>query len=74
MIINRKEKVIATSDTYFNVKLYVTAKHISSFLSDVIISFLGGELTPVELGEILSHSYKSNSKYKDFTIHYEVKK
>ena len=74
MIINRKEKNIATSETYLNIKLYAIARQISSLLSDVTISFSGGELTPAELGEILSHSYSSNSKYKDSTRHYEVKK
>ena len=73
-MINRKEKVIATSETYLNIKLYATSRQISLFLSDVTISFSGDELTPAELGEILSHSYKSNSKHKDSTIHYEVKK
>lgn len=74
MIINRKEKNIATSETYVNIKLYAIARQISSFLSDVIISFSGGELTPAELVGILSHSYKSNSTYKDSTRYYEVKK
>ena len=73
-MINCKEKVITTSETYLNIKLYATSRQISLFLSDVIISFSGGELTPAELGGILSHSYKSNSKYKDSTRHYEVKK
>lgn len=74
MIINRKEKNIATSETYVNIKLYAIARQISSFLSDVTISFSGGELTPAELVGILSHSYKSNSTYKDSTRYYEVKK
>lgn len=74
MIINRKEKNIATSETYVNIKLYAIARQISSFLSDVIISFSGGELTPAELVGILSHSYKSNSTYKDSIRYYEVKK
>ena len=73
-MINCKEKVITTSETYLNIKLYATSRQISLFLSDVTISFSGGELTPAELGEILSHSYSSNSKYKDSTRHYEVKK
>ena len=73
-MINCKEKVITTSETYLNIKLYATSRQISLFLSDVTISFSGGELTPAELGGILSHSYKSNSKYKDSTRHYEVKK
>ena len=55
-MINCKEKVITTSETYLNIKLYATSRQISLFLSDVIISFSGGELTPAELGEILSHS------------------
>ena len=74
MIINRKEKNIATSETYLNIKLYATSRQISLFLSDVTISFSGGELTPAELVGILSHSYKSNSTYKDSTRYYEVKK
>ena len=74
MIINRKEKNIATSETYLNIKLYAIARQISSLLSDVTISFSGGELTPAELVGILSHSYKSNSTYKDSTRYYEVKK
>ena len=73
-MINCKERVIVTSETYLNIKLYATSRQISLFLSDVTISFSGGELTPAELGEILSHSYGSNSKYKDSTRHYEVKK
>ena len=73
-MINCKERDIATSETYLNIKLYATSRQISLFLSDVTISFSGGELTPAELGEILSHSYSSNSKYKDSTRHYEVKK
>ena len=74
MIINRKEKNIATSETYLNIKLYATSRQISLFLSDVTISFSGGELTPAELVGILSHSYKSNSTYEDSTRYYEVKK
>ena len=73
-MINCKERVIATSETYLNIKLYATSRQISLFLSDVTINFSGGELTPAELGEILSHSYSSNSKYKDSTMHYEVRK
>ena len=73
-MINCKEKVIATSETYLNTKLYATSRQISLFLSDVTISFSGGELTPAELGGILSRSYRCNSKYKESTRHYEVKK
>lgn len=73
-MINRKEKVIATSETYLNIKPYATARQIPSFLSDVTISFSGGELIPAELVGILSHSYNSNSTYKDSTRYYEVKK
>ena len=73
-MINCKERVIATSETYLNIKLYATSRQISLFLSDVTISFSGGELTPAELVGILSHSYKSNSIYKDSIRYYEVKK
>ena len=73
-MINCKERVIATSETYLNIKLYAISRQISLFLSDVTISFSGGELTPAELVGILSHSYKSNSTYKDSTKYYEVKK
>ena len=73
-MINCKERVIATSETYLNIKLYATSRQISLFLSDVTISFSGGELTPAELVGILSHSYKSNSTHKNSTRYYEVKK
>ena len=72
-MINCKERVIATSETYLNIKLYATSRQISLFLSDVTISFSGGELTPAELVGILSHSYKSNSTHKNSTRYYEVK-
>ena len=74
MITNRKEKNIAMSETYLDIKLYTIVRQISSFLSDVTISFSGGELTPAELVGILSHSYKSNSTHKNSTRYYEVKR
>lgn len=71
---NRKEKIIVTSETYLNTREKATARQISSFLSDSTVNFPGGEPTAAEIAGILSRSQKFYNKQNGSTRYYGVKK